>query len=304
MFPLHTTFRNLFFASSLSIFLASCTDGSRSDLKVINALNESIENSNKAVNATTTDLMVSLEDKLHDYATKERAMVWFPRAQMIQKISKNAFDEIAEIKARLEKDQNNSIKQKEVLKVYNCLIKYKSELLEVDPKLTSEYRRYLKIFTRTIDSSNENQIKMYKEYFSGASVPSVKAMLTKFQNNIKINEERMVEYCNEHCTPMICGIRNITQAIAIQNSTIVQPGEKIEIIAGLGSFSLEQRPEIFIYGKSVPLNYDGVAQYKLKTASKPGKYYVPVKFNYTNQDGKAITVEKEITYTVANIQKQ
>ena len=49
---------------------------------------------------------------------------------------------------------------------------------------------------------------------------------------------------------------------------------------------------------------DVIAHYKLKAASRPGKYYVPVKINYTDQNGKQQTVQKEIEYTVAKIQQQ
>ena len=305
MLPLHTTFRNLFFASSLIIFLASCTDKSKADLKVINALNESIENSNKTVNASTTDVMVSLEEKMHDYSTKERAMVWFPKAQMIQKISKNAFDQIEDIKVKLEKDQNKNINQEDILNVYNSLINYKSELLLIDPKLTNQYQRYLKIFTRTIDSSSENQIKMFKEYFSGASASSTKAMLTKFQNNIKINEEGMVTFCHDQIGSTDgYGFYSSTTAIISQSSSIVQPGETIEIFSGIGEFSMNYRPAVFVYGKPIPMDVSGIAIYKLKAPAKPGKYYVPLKINYTDQEGRQQTFSKEIEYTVANIEKQ
>jgi hypothetical protein len=54
----------------------------------------------------------------------------------------------------------------------------------------------------------------------------------------------------------------------------------------------------------VALKGNALAVYKLKAPSKPGKYYVPVKINYTDQDGSQQTVQKEIEYTVANIQKQ
>jgi gliding motility-associated GldM-like protein len=305
MLPLHITFRDLFYTSSVIIFLASCTNESKSDLRVINALNESIENSNKAVNASTTDLMVSLEDKMRDYSTQERAMVWFPKAQMIQKISKNALDQIEEIKVRLEEDQNNTINQEDILNVYNCLIKYKSELLQIDPKLTNEFQQYLKIFTRTIDSSSENQIKMFREYFSGASTPRAKAMLTKLQNNIKINEEGIVGFCHEHCY-RFCGLgsSSISTLIGLDRG-VVEPGGVIELVAGVGEFNKQYTPEIFVYGKPVSMKRDDVlASHKIKVSAKPGKYYVPVKINYTDQNGIKQSIHKEIEYTVANVQKQ
>jgi len=48
----------------------------------------------------------------------------------------------------------------------------------------------------------------------------------------------------------------------------------------------------------------GVAVCNLKARAKPGKYYVPVKIIYYDQDGRKQSIQKEIEYTVANIQKR
>lgn len=303
MLPLHTTFRNLISGSFLITILVSCTN-KNPDLKVIRALNESIENSNRSVNASTADLMASLQDKLFDYSTKERAQVWIPKAQLIQKISKDAYDQIHEIKTKLRKDESMSIRKEDVLNVFHVLIRYKNEFLQIDQRLTKDYQRYFKIFTRSIDSTDVNQEDLFKNCFSGTSNSAAIAMLSKLQNNIKLNEYGMITYCHEMSTPIFCGFRNLTQALVVQNTSIVQPKDEIEITAGLASFSTYESPKIFIYNRSVEISEDGAAHYKLKAASRPGKYYIPVKINYTDQDGKQVTIQKEIEYTVANIQKQ
>ena len=128
-------------------------------------------------------------------------------------------------------------------------------------------------------------------------------MLSKFQNNIRINEERILVFCHEQIgsTGPNC---TFISAISAQNKSVVQAGEKIEIYAGVGEFSSNMKTEVFIYDKPVRLDENAIAIYKLKAASKPGKYYVPVKINYTDQNGRQQTVQKEIEYTVANIQQQ
>jgi hypothetical protein len=305
MLSLHTTFRKLLFAIfPLFIILISCSDRSKNDLSVIEALNESIENSNRVVNASTTEIMISLEKKLNDYSSKERAMVWLPVAQTVQRVSKKAIDQIQEIKAKLEKDQKSNISDEEILNVYDRVLNYKSELLQIDSKLARDYNRYLKIFTRSIDSSKENQIELFKEYFSTTSRTGAIAMLTKLQNNIKINEEGMITYCHEYSTPIICGVQYLTSPIIIQNSTIVRPGEEIIITAGLGAFDPFMMPKIFIHNKLIQLDDDRAARYTGKAPSIPGMYYVPVKINYTDQEGKQQSVQKEVEYTVANVPKQ
>ena len=304
MLLLYTSFRNLFFITFLLIAFVSCADRSKSELKVIQTLNESIENSNKRLKSSTVDVMSSLQNKIYDYATKERAQIWFPKAQKIQEISKVAFDQIQQIKRKLEKNEMEAFSRTDIVTIYDYLIKYRNHLLLVDEKLTKGYQHYLKIFTKSIDSSQENQLELLNDYFSGVSQHSAIAMLTKFQNNIRLNEEGMVIFCHEHSTPIFCGLRYLPSPIVIQNSTIFQAGEKIEIIAGLGSINVELNPKIFVYDNPIPLAADGAAHYRLKAPSKPGKHYIPVKINYTDQEGRAQSVVKEIEYTVANIQKQ
>jgi flagellin-specific chaperone FliS len=195
MLPLNTIFKKLFFAIfPLFIILISCSDRSKNDLAVIEALNESIENSNRVVNASTTEIMISLEEKLNDYSSKEKAMVWLPVAQTVQRVTKKAIDQIQEIKAKLEKDQKSNISEEDILNVYNWVLNYKSELLQIDSKLAHDYNRYLKIFTISIDSSKENQVELFKAYFSTASRTGAIAMLTKLQNNININEKGMITF--------------------------------------------------------------------------------------------------------------
>jgi hypothetical protein len=161
----------------------------------------------------------------------------------------------------------------------------------------------LKLFTKAIDSSKSNQKILFQNYFNDASKISVIAMLNKLQNNIRINEERILTFCHEQIgsTGPSC---TFISAISAQNKSIVQAGEKIEIYAGVGEFRSGMKTEVFIYDKPVRLHDNAIAIYKLKAASKPGKYYVPVRINYTDQDGKEQTVAREVEYTVANIIKQ
>ena len=114
----------------------------------------------------------------------------------------------------------------------------------------------------------------------------------------------MITYCYENCPQLSWRDWSVNYPIVAQNSTIVQAGEQVEITAGLFSFRFEQKPDIYVYEKKISLDANGFAIYKLKAAAKPGKYYVPLKINYTDQDGRQQSVQKEIEYTVANIQQQ
>jgi hypothetical protein len=129
-------------------------------------------------------------------------------------------------------------------------------------------------------------------------------MLTKLQNNIKINELNIVTFCHEQIGKVSFGPCEADLPLVMINSSIVQPEEKMEIIAGNGTFYTNRNTKVFIYDRQIEIGENGVAEYKFNASSKPGRYFIPVRVNYLDQNGKQQTVQKEIEYTVANIQKQ
>ena len=312
MLPLHITFRNLLSVIFILSILTSCSDKSETDLAVIKALDESIDYSNRSIVRSIEDILISLKDKMSDPGTSERAKYWYPKAQMIQYLSKEAFDNIERIKNDLNKEYDSEFDEVDIKKIfrndsldlYEMMINYRNKVLRVDSSITHEFKNSLRIFTNSLDIAKNNQKGLLMEYFKGSTIFASIAVLIKFQNNIRIIEEKILLYCHEHLERISFGPCVFILPLIGQSSSIVQAGEKIEIIAGIGSFYPYCKPEVFVYGRSVKLKYEGVAVYKLKAASKPGKYYVPVKINYINQDGRQTTVEKEIEYTVANLQKQ
>ena len=301
MLSLHIAFRNLVSVPILLITLISCAKRSKADLEVIKALEQSLAYSNNTISRTTEDVLISLKANLNDFGSHEVASRWFPKAESIQQLSKEAYNEIEKIKINLD-NENEKIFVNDSSDIYEMLISYKKNVLLIDPTLTKEFEKKIRLFTESIDSIKGDQREVLKKYFDGVSLISKKAMLTKLQNNIRVNEEKMVIFCHEQIN--VHPICRLFSAIAILSSSIVQPGEQIEIYAGVGEFGSEMKAEVFVYERPVRMTENAVAIYKLKAASKPGKYYVPVKINYTNQDGKAVTVQKEVEYTVANIPKQ
>ena len=298
MLLLHTTLRSIACFVISSLVLISCTNHSKQDVEVIKALNESIESSNRFLAASIAEALISLNSKLNDPCTSERAKVWSSKANKIQELSKDLFDHLENIKQKI---KDSPVRSEEI---FEKIKNYQKQILQVDPKITDQFQQSLKVFTLGIDSSTNHQEKLFQEYFKNASATSTIALLNKLQNNIRFNEERIITFCNEHVVCMIDWITNVNYPFAIQSSTIVMPNESIEITAGLTSFVFNKPPQVYIYDKSIPLNADGFATYKFKVLTKPGKYYIPVKINYIDQDGRQQSIQKEIEYTVANIQKQ
>ena len=310
MFPLHSNLRSLPVIFIL-FFFASCSDRSKTDLTIIKALDESLITSNRLLYISTNDILLSLREKQYEAGTMERAKVWFSKAEKIESLSKNVYDYIEKIKAEILGTSEDNLGEVQKLieqrkdKIYDTLKNYKLETLAVDAKINEQFNRSIVIFSSSFDSTGENGNDLFDTFFNTANSYSLLAMLTRMQNNIKIVENKTITFCHEQVGSTDGGgFCSFISAIAIMNSTIVQPGEKIEIISGVGSFDSRSDPKVFVYDKQVPLNESAIAICKFKAEKKPGKYYVPVKIHYTDQDGRKQSIQKEIEYTVANIQKQ
>ncbi|HWN88587.1 MAG TPA: hypothetical protein VNM35_05980, partial [Chitinophagaceae bacterium] len=123
LLPLRTIIRNLIYLSlSLIIIFSSCSNKSKTDLAVIKELNESIENSNKMLSISSSDILTSLQSKMEDQATKERAMIWYSKAKKIQQLSKDAYDYIENLKLEVHKLSKNEIDKNLAKKVFEKLI--------------------------------------------------------------------------------------------------------------------------------------------------------------------------------------
>ncbi|MEJ7684300.1 MAG: GldM family protein [Segetibacter sp.] len=77
------------------------------------------------------------------------------------------------------------------------------------------------------------------------------------------------------------------------------PGQELVITAGVGAFSKSARPSISIDGAGMPLNPQGVAEYKT-TVGGPGSYSKKVRITFIKPDGTPGSLEKEVPYTVGS----
>ena len=311
MLPLLDYTSKVSFALLTSILiLASCTDNSEKNIEIIRALDESLSNSNKMLAASTEDLLTSLRDKLSDPATAEKAQVWYPKAQMVQKLSSQVYNSIEKIKTELLNEKANSkyngkifFRKKESL-IYDSLMNYKRKVLDIDSKIDYVFKSSLVAFTPSFDSIDKANSNLIETFFENADIDAAMAMLTRVQNNIRLNENRVIAFCREDCVSMICGFGSCFSTLIGLDRGVVEPGGAIELVAGIGEFNRHTKPEIFVYGNQVALDASALAVYKFKAENRPGKYYVPVKINFTNQDGIQQTIMKDIQYTVAVIVKK
>lgn len=286
-------------------------------LNAFKTVNRSLETTNVTVNHSTETIMKSLVDKLSDPRTADRARIWYPKAQQAQGLTKGIYSYIQGLKDRIltesggdPKDPNKRFKEDnldvatrimvekgEGPRLLQMLTDYRKKLLAIDPAIDSEFRTTLPINLEKPKSYNRSSRSWEGAYFH--MVPTVAALtiLSKFQNDVKTSENRVVAACHNKVGEVVVHYDTYA-AFAETNSSYVMPGDEMEITAGVGAFSKAALPTVTIDGVNVPLDIDGAAHRKLSAATSLGKHAINVTVNFTDQEGKLQTVTKPIEYTV------
>jgi gliding motility-associated protein GldM len=301
----------------IAVFFSACSDRVKTDIIVYKALDESLVNSNAIIERQSRTVYTSLEEKLMDAATSEKAKLWYPKAKLIQKLSTDIYIYMEDLKTDLKKeaglkpdkstesfreaDKNAVIrlfdKNGKGKELYEKLQKYKTDMLEIDSQMNNEFENTTLLTTREFELSTSKQEDFTKTFFDDIPTIAALAMLSKFANNVRIVENKMISFCNNK-TVSYNDVDDSYSTIITQSSSYVRAGEEIEITAGIGAFSKAGLPKITIDGKDIPPGYSGAAIYKVKASVKAGKHIVPVEISYIDQDGKKQTIEKQVEYTV------
>jgi hypothetical protein len=77
------------------------------------------------------------------------------------------------------------------------MISYKSKLFKVDPDIGYNFNKSIVVFTSSFDSSGKSQHDLNRLFFKGTSPVFAKTILNRFQNNVRINEERLITFCHQ-----------------------------------------------------------------------------------------------------------
>jgi gliding motility-associated protein GldM len=285
-------------------------------LNAFKTVNRSLENTNTTVNKSTETIMASLEQKMSDPSTAAKAQLWYPRAQQVQRYSKEVYDYIQTLKNEIIQKAGGD-PEKSNFKADNLDIAtrmfvdkgngkdllqklgdFKKNVLGINDTLRMEFENSLPINLEVPKTQSKSNRTWERAYFH--MVPTVAALtiLSKFQNDVKTSENRMIQSCHNKVGEVI--VRFDTYAAIVgQNSTYLMPGQELEITAGVGAFSKAALPTVTIGGQNVPIGTEGTAILKMQ-AGGVGSRSVPVRIVYTDQDGKQQTIEKNVEYTVGS----
>lgn len=313
--------RALFVCSILVVLIfEGCADKIKTDLNAFKVLDESLMNSNALIHDNSSTVFSDLENRMADPRSVEKAKIWYPKAQMIGDLSNQMFSYIEGLKSELKKeaglkmtekgdstfkeaDKNAVmhvfIKNEKGVELYQRLKQYKQDVLNTDSQISSSFKNVL---TTSADfgTSVSNAQDFEKNFFDDVPVVAALAVLTKFQSNVKIDENKLIDFCHNQTASGVIGGHRFNVGFAAINNSYVKAGQRLEITAGIRSFSKWPEPTILINNKKIPIEVDGVALYKFTASDKAGKHFIPVEISFIDEDGNKKTYTKNIEYTVGD----
>ncbi len=293
--------------------------------EVINAfkvVNSSLVTSNENITSSNETIYKSLEAKLTDPQSAEKARIWEPKAMSAKKYSDDLNNYIESLKLDLKKEADLKMKwneeKKDSVEDYKMenldastrlfetngkgkelevrLKKYKDDMLGIDPSIRTEFAASFPVTIVPPISQEGDQKNFTQSFFHMTPTIAALTMLSKFQNNVKNAESEIVTYCHNQIGAVKV-IYDQFAALVGQSSNYVMPGQEIQITAGVGAYSKAAQPQITINGAVQSLDADGRAVYKFN-ASGGGNHTVPVSVKYTKPDGTTETKSFNVEYTV------
>jgi gliding motility-associated protein GldM len=295
--------------------------------EVINAfkvVDKSLITTNNNISASNNELYSSLEKKMTEPQSVERARIWEPRAMMAKQLSENMNNYIDSLKLALKKGAGlrwsiNKAKDSveefrednldastrlfetkgEGPKLKNRLEKYKVDMLNIglpmDSTIKRQFQNTFPVNTTPPVSQDGTKRNFTQSFFHMTPTVAALTMLSKFQNNIKNAESQIVTYCHNQIGTVERHMDK-TGVLVGQNSNYLMPGQELTVTAGVGAYSSSAAPSITINGSSVPVT-DGQGMYKT-AVSGAGEHSVSVNVSFKDENNKTVTIPTIVKYTV------
>jgi hypothetical protein len=288
-------------------------------LNAFKVVDTSLKTSSANLTNGNNTIYASLEEKLSDPKTHEKAAIWEPKAQQAKKLSDEFNSYIDGLKAELKKeadlkivDGKESFREDDLeaatrlfgsegngkgkgKELEGKLATYRNALLNIDPSIKEKFDKTLPIDVDPPVGQDGTKKDFTQAYFHMTPAVAGLTLLSKFQNNIKNAENQVVTFCHEQIGAVKVKFDKASVLVG-QSSNYVMPGQEITITAGVGAYSSAAQPKISINGSGSPV-VDGKATYKV-TASGAGNHTVPVNVTYLDQDGVSQTKTEQVEYTV------
>ena len=292
-------------------------------LNAFKVVDKSLTTSNTNLNNANTTLYKSLEAKLADPLTAQKAAIWQPKAVQAQKLAAELDNYINQLKTDLKKEAGAKMVEKDGKQVEQFkeddleaatrlfgngeggknkgpelekkLKDFKTAMLAIDPEIAAKFSNTFPVDVEPPTGQDGTKKPFTEAYFHMTPTVAGLTLLSKFQNNVKNAENQIVTFCHEQVGAVKVKFDK-TGVLLGQSSNYVMPGEEITITAGIGAYSSAAAPQISIGGSSVQVvDGQGISKFQ---ASGAGLRKVPVTIRYKDQDGNDKVETKEVEYTV------
>lgn len=296
--------------------------------EIINAfktVNNSLLNANKVATEKNNLIYKSFQDKLSDPNSAERARIWKPRADQVKQIAGEMNTYLEQLKKDLKTEADLKIEDgEEVFKFDNLeaatrlmenkgkgkellkkLTEFKANILKILPDSSAADSIVIKNFMKTLPlnlempkTENAGNRDWTSAYFRMTPTIAAVTILSKFQNDVKNSESQLVDYFHRQIGEVKV-VYNQFEPLIGTSATYLLPGQELQVNAGLGAYSKDVVPEIFINDSKVPVE-NGLGTWKTIVGG-PGTGTVRVLVKYKDPlSGQEKSIPKEINYTVGS----
>jgi len=298
-------------------------------LNAFKTVDNSLTATNKTINNSTATIIKSLQDKADDATdpNNAKAKIWLPIAVHAQQLSADMYNYIQDLRGRILKeagfkpsadnkfdssykldnlevatrimvDQKEGVKFREKLAEYRkALLNLDPAILSLDPALKKEYEDLIHIDLNPPKVQDKSNKTWEAAYFHMVPTVAAVTILSKFQNDVKTSENRVVAFCHQQVGHVVVRFTQF-DAIIGQNSNYLMPGQRLEIKAGVGAFSPQAKPTISIAGQSQQIGDSGFVKYETVVPAGIGTRSIPVHITYQDQDGNNKVLDRVVTYTI------
>jgi gliding motility-associated protein GldM len=289
-------------------------------LNAFKVVDKSLMTSNSNLTNANNTLYKSLQEKVNDPKTAEKAAIWNAKAQQAKKLSDDLNTFIESIKKQLKEeaglkmvDGQEQFKEDDLEAATRLfgngpggknlgpqfqqqLNDYRAKMLNIDPAIKAQFEATFPVEQIDKIKGQDGKEKEFTEaYFHMTPTVAALTLLSKFQNNVKNGENLVTTFCHNQIGQVEVHMDQVGVLIG-QSSNYVMPGEKLTITAGVGAYSSAAKPSISIGGSSVTVN-GGQGSTEI-TANGGGEHSVPVSVTFIDENGKPQTKTETVKYTV------
>ncbi len=291
-------------------------------ISAFQVVNNSLITSNTNISASNNTLYKSLEEKLTEPQSAEKAKIWEPNAMKAKRYSEDMMAYIDSLKFALKKGADLRMKWDKNLKdsvedyrmdnldastrlfetkkkgdeLKARLDHYKDEMLNnIDPTIKKQFGSTFPVNTVPPISQDGKKKDFTQAFFHMTPTIAALTILSKFQNNIKNAESEIITYCHNQIGKVEVHMDQVGVLVG-QNSNYLMPGQQLQITAGVGAYSSSAAPSISINGSGVQVS-NGQGTYTT-TVSGAGDHTVNVSVTFRDENNKLVTKTQPVKYTV------